>query len=108
MIQVTIELEGHTVTGCCDFYEPGDGSIESDGAEIEECSPANSDPCFIARAEQAIEAAAFEQYRTLLSRHQGGPDYDDYNDYEDDYNDWCSSRGGDYWRDPESGEYRCG
>ena len=102
MINVTIEFEGHTITGCCDFYGP---YHETDGAEVEECEPANSDPCFIARAEQAIEAAAYEQYRATRGRPQGGYDYDD---YPDDYNDWCSSRGGDYWRDPESGEYRCG
>jgi hypothetical protein len=102
MINVTIKFEGHTLTGCCDFYGP---YHETDGAEVEECEPANSDPCFIARAEQAIEAAAYEQYSATRGRPQGGRDYDD---YSDDYNDWCSSRGGDYWRDPESGEYRCG
>ena len=51
MINVTIEFEGHTITGCCDFYGP---YHETDGAEVEECEPANSDPCFIARPSRRL------------------------------------------------------
>lgn len=99
MATVTIEFEGHTLTGGCHFCGP---YHESEGAWIEECEPANDDPAFRRDALQAVEEAAYEQFKSRNGSAPGDPN-DDWMDYDDGY-----SSGPDYWRDPDSGEYRCG
>tara|TARA_R110002060_G_scaffold20060_1_gene27324 strand:+ start:59 stop:355 length:297 start_codon:yes stop_codon:yes gene_type:complete len=96
---VTIQVQGHTVEGSCDFCGP---HSESGGAVIHSVKPANEDDGFLDVARLEVEQAAASKH--LASRVPSHNDYDDYMDYDDDY----SSSGPDYWQDPESGEYRCG
>lgn len=101
MYNVCINFEGHEVTGWAEFCGP---YAECEGSEVISVSPENNDKSFMSRALSAVEDAAYKKYEEA---HAGRSRNDDY-DYEDTYTDYCSSRGGDYWQDPESGEYRCG
>ena len=101
MYNVSIDFEGHKVTGWAALCGP---YAECEGSEVTSVTPANSDKDFRDRALSAVEAAAYEKHQAAFAGHGRDDDYD----YEDTYTDYCSSRGGDYWQDPESGEYRCG
>ena len=98
--KVTIEFMGHMVTGESEFCGPD----EVEYTEILCVTPENDDPQFRSDAIFAVESEAYKKYR------RGWSDFVDHGDYEyeDAYTDYCSSRGGDYWIDPESGEPRCG
>ena len=89
------------MTGWADLCGP---YAEIEGSEVTSVSPANNDRDFRDRALSAVEAAAYEKHQAAFSGHGREEDYE----YDDAYTDYCSSRGGDYWQDPESGEYRCG
>ncbi len=109
MYNVSIEFNGYTVTGWADLCGP---YAECEGSEVTSIVKpgytANLMPImqdsFIEEALSAVEAAAYKKHQAAFAGHSRDDDYD----YEDTYTDYCSSRGGDYWQDPESGEYRCG
>ncbi len=101
MIRVCINFNNHDVTGEANFIGP---FHECDWSEIISVEPENTDPRFRDEALSAIEAAAYEKFKSTCSNHSHDDDYD----YPDEHTDYCNSRGGDYWQDPESGEYRCG
>jgi len=100
MYNVEISFEGHTVKGWADLCGP---YAECEGSEVTSVSPPNSDEAFRERAMDAVVSAAYKMHQEAFAGHRVPND-----DYHDDYDNYCSSRGGDYWVDPESGEYRCG
>jgi hypothetical protein len=89
------ESTTYEVTGSADFYGP---YAECEGVSIESIDPATEDAYVMDAAEDAIRKAAYEAHRARHGEPQGDPN-DDYDSY---------SSGPDYWRDRESGEYRCG
>ena len=101
MYNVSIDFEGYKVTGWADLCGP---YAEIEGSEVTSVAPANNDKGFRERALSAVVSAAYKMHQDAFAGHGRDDDYD----YEDAYTDYCSSRGGDYWQDPESGEYRCG
>jgi|TARA_Y100000310_G_C20638910_1_gene792778 hypothetical protein len=96
MFNVSIEFEGHRVTGWADLCGP---YAEIEGSEITLVSPPNNDEAFLERAMDAIVSDAYEQHKARHGVYRD-PDYMDYDDHH--------QVGPDYWIDPESGEYRCG
>ena len=103
-VTVTVEDTEYTATGTADFAGP---YAECEGADIEECDPEPADDDARSDIEDAIQDACYEQYQDAHSEDDYDED-DDWNDYPDEHDDYCNSRGGDYWYDPESGEPRCG
>jgi hypothetical protein len=102
-ITIVIEDTEYTASGGAEFAGP---YAECEGAWIDECDPEPASDDVRGEIEDAIQDAAYEEYEARNSRRYD--DSDDYGDYQDDYDSYCVGRGGDYWQDPESGEYRCG
>ena len=103
MYNVSIDFEGHKVTGWADLCGP---HAECEGSEVTSVTPANSDKDFRDRALRAVEADALRQHNKAFEGHYSPSDYDHRDDY-DSYDSYCSGQGGDYWIS-EDGEYRCG
>jgi len=99
MYKVSIDFEGHKVTGWADLCGP---YAEIEGSEVTSVTPANSDEGFLERAMDAVVSDAYEQHKKRFENHRHPDDYDDYDDGS------YSSTTGDYWVDRETGEYRCG
>ena len=99
MFNVSIDFEGHKVSGWADLCGP---YAECEGSEVTSVTPANDDEDFRDRALSAVEAAAYEQHKERFERDYSASDWDDQYDHPQ------TQVGPDYWIDRESGEYRCG
>ena len=98
MYNVSIDFEGHKVSGWADLCGP---YAECEGSEVTSVTPANDDEEFCERAMDAVVSAAYKMHEDAFAGHRHPDDYDD-----DDRHSHQS--GPDYWIDRESGEYRCG
>lgn len=111
MYNVSIEFKGFAVTGWADLcgpYAECEGSEVTSvthigEADVSKCLMSILKDSFIQEALSAVEADALKQHNERFAGHGRPDDYD----YHDAYDDYCASRGGDYWIS-EDGEYRCG
>lgn len=105
-ITITIDDIEYTATGSA--YFAGPYAECEDGAEDVTIDPEPANDDVRDEIEQAIVDACYEQYQDEQDDEDDYDYDDDYRDYPDEYDDYCCSRGGDYWIDPDSGEPRCG
>ena len=105
MYSVSIDFEGHKVAGWADLCGP---YAECEGSEVTSVTPANNDKDFRDRALSAVEEAAYKQHQDRFEHHYSASDWDAGASSWNMYDHPDTQVGPDYWRDPESGEYRCG